>query len=74
MKKPKSSKQDSVDDSEAASSTSTNMGPPPTFNGRQRSDSGFGGVLGQGNGLGMVPSLDLQPGAINPTGNMNQCM
>ncbi|PMB73869.1 Regulator of drug sensitivity 2 [Beauveria bassiana] len=72
MKKPKSSKQDSVDDSEAASSTSTNMGPPPTFNGRQRSDSGFGGVLGQGNGLGMVPSLDLQPGAINPTGNMNQ--
>ncbi len=51
------------------------MGPPPAINGRQRSNSGFGGVLGQGNnGLGMVPNLDLQPGAINPTGNMNQCM
>lgn len=58
------------------------MGPPPAINGRQRSNSGFGSVLGQGNnglgqgnnGLGMVSNLDLQPGAINPTGNMNQCM
>ncbi|ATY62513.1 Zn cluster transcription factor [Cordyceps militaris] len=72
IKKPKSSKQDSIDESEAASTTST-MGPPPAFDGRQRSDSGFGGVLGQGSsGLGMVPNLDLQPSAINPTGNMNQ--
>ncbi len=53
------------------------MAPPPAFNGRQRSNSGFGDVLGQGSNstdLGMVPNLDLQPGAINPTGNMNQCM
>ncbi|KAJ3472551.1 hypothetical protein NLG97_g10899 [Lecanicillium saksenae] len=72
-KKPKTgSKPGSVDESEAGSSTSTAMGPPP-FNGRQRSDSGFGNVLGQGNGLGMVPNLDMQPGALNATGNMNQC-
>ncbi|KAJ6786818.1 hypothetical protein PWT90_02646 [Aphanocladium album] len=72
-KKPKTaSKAGSIDESEAASSTSTAMGPPPAFNGRPRSDSGFGSVLGQGNGLNMVPNLDMQSGALNATGNMNQ--
>lgn len=73
-KKTKTTKSESVDESEgvASSTASTAMGPPPAFNGRQRSGSGFGGVMGQGAGLGMVPNLDMQPG-LNPTGNMNQC-
>lgn len=82
VKKPKTAAKQggasSVDESEAASSSaSTAMGPPlPTFSGRARSDSSFGSsVLNQGNnGLGMVPSLDMQSGAMNPTGNMNQCL